>query len=175
MVDAFIFEDSIQEIGSQLRARVAQYCSEISLSASYCASRQQDLTGSSINLSKISTNWTSHSNDVTTGFSISSSLSQFDTLQISGELDLHSTDPVAKLGKSIVHLFQCISRIRTHSGRINLLDTGAIESTFALLEVLNADKRRGGLERGSKVKEAACHTLWSILEDFPEGQAACFR
>ncbi len=99
-----------------------------------------------------------------------------DTQKISGldTLELQ-TGSSRKLGQALVHLFDCVAKIRTHVGRVTLLDTGAIEATFGLIDVLNTDKKRGGLERGCKIKEAACYALWSILEDFPEGQAACYR
>ena len=90
-------------------------------------------------------------------------------------LEPQSSSSTRKLGQAIVHLFDCVAKIRTQVGRLTLLETGAIESTFGLIEILNTDKKRGGLERGSKIKEAACYALWSVLEDFPEGQSACYR
>jgi hypothetical protein len=166
-----LFEDSVSEIGIQLRSRISQFCNEISMSTSYCSSkgayRDSELSDSTIFMfddtkeiydsSLLSLSWMS------------------DTQRMSG---LDVLDPRAgnrKLGQAIIHLFDCVAKIRTHVGRLTLLDTGAIESSFGLIEVLNTDKRRGGLERGCKIKEAACYALWSILEDFPEGQAACFR
>ncbi len=100
-----------------------------------------------------------------------------DTQRMSGldTLDLQSSSSTRKLGQAIIHLLDCVAKIRTQVGRFTLLDTGAIESTFGLIDTLNTDKKRGGLERGCKIKEAACYALWSILEDFPEGQAACYR
>ena len=170
MADSLNFEDSVLEIGNQLRERVLQYNSEISLSTSYSNGRRD----SSIDFSKFSPISFPDPHDFDWDLGFTSSQNDVKNLEFN-MIDLSSTDPPGKLGKSIVHLLDCMAQIRTHSAKTNLLDTGAIEAAFGLIEVLNADKKRGGLERGNKVKEAACFALWSILEDFPEGQVACFR
>ncbi len=162
------YEHSITEIAEQICIALTKFSYELSLTSSYSAPRR----GKSAN---ISSNFQSPSpikglnSILTTNSFVGDSCEHLETSSANEDSRNKS------LAQDVLHLLECMSNIRTYNGRTTLLEAGAIAACFELIELLNNDKKRGGLERGVKVKEAACFAIWCVLQDFPDGQEEACR